>query len=311
MKICIIMPIYPAHFGYANEFISSFFKYEFDKQADLIFVFTNEDELKEFKTTNFKGYYKSLVLPEFLRVSKQQGIINIKKFFALLSLKDAYKYSLIVDSESEFIKSIDLLSLFDEFYAKKILYGNETRSNPSDIQNASKKFFEKKFIKKKFENEKLYLWFNQPCIYKNAYLGEFFKAINMESYKDLLALSFLSFDYYIYMYFLIFYKDFKVVNLDILSHYGALEAGCYHVFKSQKFKQIPFLCSNPSLAKELCKEKLFLYIQKNGSYLAFKSKEDLNKEILNLKKELAQSTRPGATMRAQNFLSYKLGVALI
>jgi len=299
------MPIYPPHFGYANEFISSFFKYEFDKQADLIFVFTDEKEREEFKNTNFKGYYKSLVLPEFLRVSKGQGIINIKKFFALLSLKDEYEYSLIVDSESEFCKNVDLLSLFNEFYAKKILYGNETRGDASAIKNTSKKFFEEKFLNQSFENEELYLWFNQPCIYKNSFLEEFFKAIKMNSFKDLLSLSWHSFDYYVYMYFLIFYKEFKIVNLDILAQWGALEVPHRNVFKSQKYKQIPFLCSNPHLAKELSKEKLFLYIQKNASHLAFKSKEDLKKELLNLKKELAN------TQNYKEHLSYKLGNALL
>lgn len=45
-KICFIMPIYQPHFEWANAFIRSFFKFDFEKQADLIFIFTDKKRAK-------------------------------------------------------------------------------------------------------------------------------------------------------------------------------------------------------------------------------------------------------------------------
>lgn len=261
-KICFIMPIYPPHFEYANAFIRSFFHFSFDLQADLIFVFTSKSEARIFRHTNFKGYYKSLILPKYLSVSRDEGIINIKKFYALKKLHNIYEWLIIVDSESEMIKHVSLENLCKDFYAKKCLYGNATIWDASKVKNESKKFFAPFIRTKVIPNDNLYFWFNQPCIYKGAFIEEFFRATNLNRLSDLLNLNFYCFDFYIYGYFLLLYKDFRIEDVEVVAECGFLE----HIdFKpqSEKFKQFDFYCCNFYLQDRLKKDNLFLIHQKD------------------------------------------------
>lgn len=302
-KICFIMPVYPPHFGYANEFIKSYFRYEFDKQADLIFIFTNEAEAKEFTKINFAGYYIALILSENLRqkiTDKKAGIINVKKFFALMQIKDEYEYSIILDSESELVKNIDLKALCDEFYEQKILYGNATISNASGIKANSRQFFKED---KKIPNDELYLWFNQPCLYKNAFLADFFTKGGFFKDEDLLRLNWASFDYYIYMYYLLLYRDFRIVDLKLTSSWGFLEHP-YSKPLSEEVKQIQFAVAHPKLAPFLNQNKLFLLI--NVDRCKEIPKVFSETEFLKIIKEAEQRV-----LKIQNQLSYQIGSALV
>ena len=236
-KICFIMPIYPPHFEYANAFVRSFFTYQFDAQADLAFVFTSADEARVFKKINFAHFYKTLILPKILRTTRENGIINIKKFYALKKLHKHYKYLIIIDSESEIIKSVNLAQLCDEFYANKRLYGNISVCDASMIKNESKKFFGTK-SSQKIPNDDLYFWFNQPCIYKGEFITDFFNATNLAQTQDFLRLNLWSFDFYIYGYFLLLYKAKNLSNFTLYQ--------CHF-----------------DLQNTLNKENLFLIIQKD------------------------------------------------
>ncbi|MGX2971479.1 hypothetical protein [Helicobacter sp. T3_23-1059] len=260
-KICFIMPIYPPHFEYANAFLRSFFTYRFDAQADLAFVFTNADEARAFKNINFAHFYKTLILPKILRTTRENGIINIKKFYALKKLHKRYKYLIIIDSESELIKSVNLAQLCDEFYANKLLFGNATICDSSEIKAQSKKFFVAKSTQK-IPNDDLYFWFNQPCIYKGDFVAEFFNATNLAQTQDFLRLNFWSFDFYIYGYFLLLYKDFRIENVECVAGWGFLECVDFAP-QSEKFKEFAFYCCHYDLLTRLNTDKLFLVIQKD------------------------------------------------
>ena len=255
------MPIYPPHFDYANAFVRSFFAFRFDTQADLAFVFTDNDESQSFKNINFSGYYKSIILPKILRTTRANGIINIKKFYAIKKLHKRYKYLIIVDSESEIIKSVNLAQLCDEFYANKRLFGNATICDSSQIKNESKKFFGTKPTQK-IPNDDLYFWFNQPCIYKGDFIADFFNATNIAQTQDFLRLNFFTFDFYIYGYFLILYKDFAIENVDCIANWGFLECVDFAP-QSEKFKEFAFYQCHYDLLARLRGEKLFLVIQKD------------------------------------------------
>lgn len=260
-KICFIMPIYPPHFEYANAFVRSFFTYQFDAQADLAFVFTSADEARVFKKINFAHFYKTLILPKILRTTRENGIINIKKFYALKKLHKHYKYLIIIDSESEIIKSVNLAQLCDEFYANKRLYGNISVCDASMIKNESKKFFGTK-SSQKIPNDDLYFWFNQPCIYNGEFITDFFNATNLAQTQDFLRLNLWSFDFYIYGYFLLLYKDFRIENVECVADWGFLEHSNFTP-QSEKFKQFYFYQCHFDLQNTLNKENLFLIIQKD------------------------------------------------
>lgn len=244
-KIAFLIPVYPPHFKYAKSLNDSFKLHQLDKQSDLWFIFTDESEKEK-----FGEYNNSLILPKNLRNFQRSGIINIKKFYGLNKLKNKYEYIIVLDSESLFIRNINLKEICDDFWNKKVLYGNKVLPEGFERVNPIKISCRNHFnIEKEIKNDDLYLWFNQPCIYRAETLDEFF---NIISYKEKAAdFSWQDFDYYIYMYYLLLYKDFIIEDLEIESNYGICEAGLdYLFFKSDKYEHCNInMCSQATLTK--------------------------------------------------------------
>ncbi len=262
-KVCFLIPVYPPHFSYLDNFIESFKKYNYDNQADICVVFTNEEESLSYKNKDINR----LILPPQYRVFKNKGIINIKKLWALFILKESqYDYILVLDAEALIVKHINLINIFNKFYNEKILWGNQVTSGGATrvnkIKNSCKRFF---MYKDKLDSN-LYLWFNQPCIYKVSILPDFLKKINFES--NIKNLTWNDFDYYIYMYYLILYQDFKVKDLELVSNYGICES-CVELirFNSNIYKSANIKMCSKNLFELFDNEDLFLVIHLDRDFL--------------------------------------------
>ncbi|WP_424244651.1 hypothetical protein Dip510_001910 [Elusimicrobium posterum] len=216
-KITFLIPVYPPHFKYLDDFLLSFKRYGFEGQAEVCVIFTNEEECERYGTPSFNF----LILPEELRVFENKGIINIKKLWGLWQIRNKYEYVIVCDSETLLLKNVDLAQICTNYFKNKILLGNHALEDIcSTVRENCKKFFTKHKDLSKLENQ-LYLWFNQPCIYKGNTIEPFFKYTGI--YELLSSLSFYDFDYYIYMYYLILEKGFKIKDLEISSPIGTLE----------------------------------------------------------------------------------------
>lgn len=204
-QIVFLMPIHKERFDRAKTFLKSFKKHKLDRQADIFFCFSNEEEYAEF------NYPNKIVIPEILRnLNRETGIINAKKLFPLKELSSRYKYIITVDSDMLIIKNINLLKACDDFFDQKILWGFGTDVNEKIyklIINESSKFFQEK---EKIDDNGLGLWFNNMCVYKSDTINDFFEKTNIENNWE--KLSFWSFDYYIYMFYLLLYQGFTVRN---------------------------------------------------------------------------------------------------
>ena len=262
-KVCFLIPVYPPHFSYLDNFIESFKKYNYNNQADICVVFTNEEESSSYKNKDINR----LILPPQYRVFKNKGIINIKKLWALFMLKESqYDYILVLDAEALIVKHINLINIFNKFYNEKILWGNQATSGGAPrvnkIKNSCKRFF---MYKDKLDSN-LYLWFNQPCIYKVSLLPDFFEKINFES--NIKNLTWNDFDYYIYMYYLILYQDFKVKDLELVSNYGVCES-CVELirFNSNIYKSANIKMCSKNLFELFDNEDLFLVIHLDRDFL--------------------------------------------
>lgn len=216
-KICVAVPTFPGHYLYALDFMKSFIEYQYDQQADLFFIFTTPEERDGFMPCN------SIVLPESLRIMKNRGIINIKKFYALMQLKEQYEYIFVLDDEALFCKTVDLYTICRSFFERKILYGNIVENPKWDfhriVPEHCKKFFNKEIWKSL--NCPLYLWFNQIPVYRTSDLKKFFKMTNMG--RRIHNLTYYDFDYYIYMFYLIAQGGFDVMDIGIISSCSVAE----------------------------------------------------------------------------------------
>ena len=260
-KIAFVIPTYTPDYNYAKNLIKTFKKFKLDRQADLYFVFTNEIEAHSF------GEYKyKIILDEKYRILENNGIINIKKYFGLKQLQNKYEYLIVIDSESEFVKNVDLYEICNEIYEKKELFGNTIwnfeYTGVDFIRNRCKEYFKSHpSYALLFEQEKnLYLWFSNLPVYKSEFLDEFFSVIDYD--KNIANLNGFDFDHYIYMYYLILYRGFTVVDLKMHGFFGAgesmPEAFCFVPGKQldHKFN----MCAKQALAM-LDNDKLFVVIQ--------------------------------------------------
>ena len=216
-KICFVVPTYPPHYLYARDFMKSFRQFEYDKQADLIFVFTTLEEKEGFLPCD------SIVLPKSLRILKNKSIMILKKYYALMKLKDKYEYIIVLDDECIFTKNVNLMKICDDFFESKILYGNIVQNRAWDIMGTivedCKDFFD--VSRREDLNCPLYLWFNQIPIYKCSTLSDFFKKTEID--KRLPKLTWNHFEYYIYMHYLMLYHGFQVEDIGIISNFAVTE----------------------------------------------------------------------------------------
>lgn len=244
-NICFLLPCHPPHYGFVRDFKKSFDHHNYGKQADICLVFTNEEEKEAFGDCD-----KFLILPEDLRIFENRGIINIKKLWALKQLQTSqYQYIIVIDAETLLIKDVDLNKICQNYFEQKILWGNTLNESgiirTQRIKESCKRFFNPNALL----DSELYLWFNQPCIYKTSTLEDFFSVTQID--KSFSALKWEDFDYYIYMYYLILYHNFTICDLEIISNYGVAEATIELIrFQSDKYKQAQlYMCSKRTLEK--------------------------------------------------------------
>lgn len=258
------MPIYPPHYWYAKRFIKTYKKYNYDKQTDLYFIFSNKAESKLF----WKREYKIIVGDELVKPAiSRGGVINLKKFYALNKIKDLYKYTIIIDSESEMCREVNLLDVCEPFFRNKILYWNKTRSNTENIiKSCSARF--KKPITKDMKN--LYLRFNQICVYKNDTLEDFFKKTWV--IKKIDNIKFEDFDYYIYMFYLLYFSWFKIYDIWCLTDWWFCETWSWEIeLNNMNYKNIQFNATTKYVENKFGL-KPFIHIQIDRDWVSGKKR---------------------------------------
>lgn len=282
-KIAFLVPIYPPHFKYAQNIIKTWKTTQLNEQSDIWFIFTNEEEKEKY------GEWKnSIILPKEFRVFENRGIINIKKIYGIKQLKNQYEYIIVLDAETEFVKNIDLLDICNNYFEKKELYGNlvyeEGRERTEKIKAACKEYFYK-YKNVKLLDSNFYLWFNQPCIYKASNIDDFLEKIDYKN--NITKLRWEDFDYYLYMYYLILFENFKIVDIGIDSNYGICETDeSFLTFRNNNYlKSNVYMCSK-AIIDIFDNQKLFLiiHIDRDVNWIV----RVLNGKIINQQKEINQ-----------------------
>lgn len=253
-KVCFLMPIYPNHYVFAKNFINSFLANDLDKQADLAFIFSNKKDRDLFNKINGSGYFKEIILDKSY---KDSAIVNIKKFYGLYKLQDLYEYIIIIDAETEIIKNVNVYEICKKFYKNKALYGNKTIRDFTKIHNESLAILKDYMDTTKLENLKHYFWFNQPCIYKTNFVKDFFHLTKLN--EDLNRLTWESFDYIVFGFYLMLQCDFKIIDCEVIADFGFLENGSF-VPETNKYIKIPFMQAHSLLYPFLNKKNLFMII---------------------------------------------------
>ena len=238
-KVAFLVPTWSGHRDYYLRFLESYKQTRAEETADLYCVIGVKEELKDYGECE-----NALVIPpELSSLSREEGIINIKKLWGVKSICERYEYVIVLDDDTILNKKVDYLNLCRNWYSNRTLLGNNAydRDIVPRVKETCKEFFDEKdrLIISEKEGE-LYLWFNQPCIYKSDTFMGFLTDVGV--LRSTKRINFYSFDYYLYMYWLLCREDFCVYNLNAESEYGIYET----IGKKQLKK-----CSKQELEKNM------------------------------------------------------------
>jgi|688.fasta_scaffold42219_4 2-polyprenyl-3-methyl-5-hydroxy-6-metoxy-1,4-benzoquinol methylase len=283
MKYCFVIPVHPPKYDYVYDLLEeNFIPFE----TFLIFTTERDYDLFERKDLLSNEKYKALILDrdckvEVTHMTRESGIINAKKLYAVKHLHSLQMYDgiIAIDSETKFLdKEIDAESLISSVINSKFLPVQVGRPYTREIVSNAIKVFPEKYERDLInltENMNICHWFSEGMpIYVSSYLDEFFETIGDFEKK----LNFWSFDYVVFWLFL------------ALKEYVKLEK-----FTSSPFDQNGFHCNNNRYSKLWCflsefeanKERI---LSSENSLIAVftldeknKKKEMMNQNYSNLK----------------------------
>jgi hypothetical protein len=224
-KCAFVIPLHPKHFIYTETIIQELS----GSDADLWFVFTNNEDRDLFQS---KSPVNSLVLSDYTDltiVEKTNSFITLKKFYALLRLKDKYEYIACIDSEVKFIKNRGFYELMKQISQSKRFYGSALAQENFGRCILYEALFN---VTPESDHEHLlnlsrvysvFTWWSNIPVYTCAYLDEFFRWIDFD--KNLEKYSWSVFDHMVYNYFCVLFKEYRIkLDPDITTSFEFLES---------------------------------------------------------------------------------------
>lgn len=132
-------------------------------------------------------------------------------------------------------------------YEYKIILPDELRIFENGGIINIKKFFALKSLQNQYDYYIVLDSESEIIVYKNEFLQDFFVSIDFNN--SISTLTGLDFDHYIYMYYLVLYQNFKVVDLKMHGYLGAgenmPEGYCY--IPANALKHDFYMCAKQSL----------------------------------------------------------------
>lgn len=142
-----------------------------------------------------------------------------------IQLKEKYDYIIVVDDDTLLTKKIDFNYFCNEFWSNKKLLGNRYFDHEiaPKVINSCMSFFsrENQDVLKRITNG-YYLWYNQLSIYKSSTIDKFLKVTGLNN--SLSKMNFYTFDYYLYMFYLLLFENFTIQDIEANSLFGIYES---------------------------------------------------------------------------------------
>lgn len=212
-KSCILAPVHPPKYNFAEKFIQSY--NEHFEDTDIFLMFTTESE-----QNNFRELYPNLKYNSFVYEPgeiKSGSAASEKKFWGAKWLFENHNFDRIalIDVDCLFFRHVDYDELFSNYLSNKKIYGHIVKKSQviEDISSKCLRFFkpeDAEFIKKEMRDFNVFFWFNEIPIVERQYFKEFDDYINLN--EIIPKFTKYDFEYILYAYFLMIRK---YMNLDV------------------------------------------------------------------------------------------------
>jgi hypothetical protein len=194
------------------------------------------------------------------RFSYPHKLMKSQKLYGVSQKYKEYEYIIVLDDDLVFCKSVDLYVICQEYFSSRYLISSSFDGTDKVAIRAAevcKRFFRNYPNFQRLENTKL-LWFNQPCIYRSEDIPDFFLKTGLDRWMP--QLTYLDFDYIIYMYYLILFDGFEVRDSGIKAAISASEIvsnGSFEVLNNN-YKDMKWYCLSEYMQKFLPNDCTFI-----------------------------------------------------
>jgi hypothetical protein len=233
-KCAFVIPLHPKHYNYGYYIL----EYLFDKDVDLYFIFTDNNDkniflskIKHPYNINFDNKY--LILSDFCNIDipkKTNSFVSIKKLFALSKLYTKYDYISCIDSEVHFIdKNNKYYDAMKKVVDAKIIFGGKVKDYNMGartiIRDSLTKIINNKYheqLRQISHDYKIFSWWSNLPVYDCKNAEHFLNWIDFNS-NSLERFSWSVFDDLLYNYYCILIHNYR---LHILHNFdNSLEIG--------------------------------------------------------------------------------------
>lgn len=235
-----ICPLYDMknHFDLAINLYKS--KIEFKIDADLIFVFSNEEQKDTFalRVKNELGIENMLysIMPEELL--KYQAKAVTKKLYGLKEFMNQYDYIILTDCEAVFVRNFDADAVAKEIWDSRSMLASNISPNGFLVMRRCYKtmglYYNKK-LRKELGGFRYNFWFNEMQVYKCSYLPDFFNWLNNFDMEKIYN-TWHCFEYYVFYAYLCLEHDIHIIKHRYICLGGINE--CLNIFNIKKQQRV-------------------------------------------------------------------------
>jgi hypothetical protein len=218
---CTIIPTHLPHFEFTLNAVKT---YNQTVNGDLYLVFSTQDEYQNFRNrTSEKFNY--LILDDAFKC--YSNVITAKKFFAIKTLSENYKYMAIFDSEIEFVKSYNESDEYEKIFLSKVFKANISTNGieimSTNVHSLGLNDEQTNLINLETQNLDYYWWFNEVCVYESDTFNKFYEWLSAKTNFNQIMSTHHCFDYLLYSIWLILFENFKIQKFEHQFKWGALE----------------------------------------------------------------------------------------
>jgi hypothetical protein len=214
-KCAFCIPLHPKHFNYGYEIEEALN----GTDADLYFIFTDEDEKDSF----YKGTANSnyLILSDFVyirRLNKNRSWVSVKKLYALSKLYNRYEYISCIDSEVMFLNNRFYKTMKNTSNSKIICGGDISDSANEDYSKIMRESLtnivpvnDKDRLKYLSKNYSIYTWWSNLPVYDCKKASGFLEWIQFNNTNFIDKITWYVFDDIVYNYYVILKYNYELV----------------------------------------------------------------------------------------------------
>jgi hypothetical protein len=212
-RCAVVVPLHPRHYEYGLTIYNEFP----DKEVDLYFVFTTNDDRISFETrlAGIRQPPQSLILTDFTDINvveRTKSFVSIKKLYALKQLHHKYDYISCIDAEVKFLDKTGWYGMMKNVVESKIICAGTTNEHNNIVYMSLTRLISPEYHDKLRElsnNYSTYTWWSNLPVYCCKFAPDFLNWIKFDA-SGLGRFDYSVFDDMVYNFYCALFHGYKI-----------------------------------------------------------------------------------------------------